>query len=306
MGFLRRILGAQPSRGIAPNHSTWYDLPDSGYFKVAGVGYYTAEISRVVPLQPTGHDPRSLDLTATVERDPENQYDANAVAVRLNGQLAGHIDAEHALAWSAFLARVEGEGYRGASVPARLWIGNEAYFLDIRADEDARYPLPSEAAAYYANLAQQQAEYERQREQQQAELEQRRVDREQARADRAARLRQVSGRRQGVVGVAAETSSALRADAGRRRPTARPAERRGRAPSRVSPARVPLQIRHWCLRPLKDESAHEAMTTRPTTRVAMNMTVESRPMIRPRMKTAMPTSTSPVSIPARRFTGPNC
>jgi hypothetical protein len=46
----------------------------------------------------------------------------------------------------ALLARLEADGYQ-ARVHARIWIGSDSYYLNLRADEDAEYLLPSEQAA---------------------------------------------------------------------------------------------------------------------------------------------------------------
>jgi hypothetical protein len=142
VGFLRRLLGGggdQPS-------AAWYEIPRGGYFAVAGVVHHTAEIARVYPLRRAGQEPVSQDIFATLQRQPQNPHDPNAVAVLLDGHLAGYIPKENASAWSHYLARLEADGYR-VKVHARIWIGNDNYYLNLRADEDADYALPSEQAS---------------------------------------------------------------------------------------------------------------------------------------------------------------
>jgi hypothetical protein len=106
--------------------------------------HHTAEISCVYPLRRAGEEPLTQDICATLHRDPQNPYDPNAVAVLLDGYLAGYIPKEKAPAWSRYLARLEAAGYR-ARVHARIWIGNDSYWLNLRADDDANYQWPSEA-----------------------------------------------------------------------------------------------------------------------------------------------------------------
>jgi hypothetical protein len=134
-----------------------YEVPRGGYFEVAGVAHHKDEIARVYPPRRPDQDPVTRDIFATLRREPENRYDPNAVAVLLEGRLAGYIPKEKAPAWSSYLARLEGEGYQ-ARVHARIWIGSGTYYLNVRADDEADYFLPSEVAAREAELAQEEAE----------------------------------------------------------------------------------------------------------------------------------------------------
>jgi hypothetical protein len=126
--------------------AAWYEIPRGGYFAVAGVLHHTDEIARVYPLRRAGHEPVTEDIFATLQREPQNRHDPNAVAVLLDGHMAGYIPKENAPAWSRYLARLEADGYQ-ARVQARIWIGSDSYYLNLRADEDAEYLLPSEQAA---------------------------------------------------------------------------------------------------------------------------------------------------------------
>lgn len=98
MGFLRRVLSGlddQPS-------AAWYEISRGGYFAVAGVLHHTDEIARVYPLRRAGHEPVTEDIFATLQREPQNRHDPNAVAVLLDGHMAGYIPKENAPAWSRY------------------------------------------------------------------------------------------------------------------------------------------------------------------------------------------------------------
>lgn len=144
MSILKRLFGARPA-APAPT-AGWYDLPRGGYFEVAGVVHHKAELARVFPPRPADDDPLIVEVDAVIARDRTNRHDPNAVAVLLHGQLAGYIPRQHASAWASFLDRVEAEGY-GVRATARVWIGNSAYYVNLRADEEATYPTPSEREA---------------------------------------------------------------------------------------------------------------------------------------------------------------
>lgn len=149
MSILKRLFGTQtapgPDRGQrAEPDAAWYTVPSGGYFEVAGTSHHYAELARVFPPRPSDDDPLKVEVDAVVERERDNPYDPNAVAVRIHGRLAGYIPREHAPAWAAFLDRLEAEGYR-ARATARVWIGHSAYYVNLRADEDAAYQTPGEA-----------------------------------------------------------------------------------------------------------------------------------------------------------------
>jgi hypothetical protein len=161
VGFLRRLLGGNAHRGDQPGLA-WYEIPRGGYFEVAGVAHHKDDIARVYPPRRDDQDPVTQDIFATLQREPQNHYDPNAVAVLLEGWLAGYIPKDKAPAWSSYLARLEAEGYR-ARVHARIWIGSGTYYLNLRAHEDAEYFLPSDLTAREAELAQQEAERQERR-----------------------------------------------------------------------------------------------------------------------------------------------
>jgi hypothetical protein len=160
VGFLKRLLaGGQP---WAPPALPVYEIPRGGYFEVAGVAHHKGDIARIYPPRRPDQDPVTQDIFATLRREPENRYDPNAVAVLLEGRLAGYIPKDKAPAWSGYLARLETEGYR-ARVHARIWIGSDNYYLNLRADDEADYYLPSELAAREAEQVQLEAEREERR-----------------------------------------------------------------------------------------------------------------------------------------------
>lgn len=110
MGFLKRALGAS-----APT-PTW-DIPPSGYIKVAGVMDHAAEIGTAFGRR---EDNLNEDVAVTLRRDPRNASDPNAVEVRLQGVTAGYLPKEIAAAWAPLLDRVE-QGGRVPTAIAKVW-----------------------------------------------------------------------------------------------------------------------------------------------------------------------------------------
>jgi len=117
MGFLRRFTGGSGQR-------EWI-VPEGPYTEVAGVFHHVADLGKVF-----GRVDEALieDMPATLVRDPRNQYDPNAVEVRIRGALAGYLPREMAAAWSARLAEADA---RGLTVRAKAhvwyrWARNES------------------------------------------------------------------------------------------------------------------------------------------------------------------------------------
>lgn len=73
---------------------------------------------------------RTEEVVATLEREPRNRRDPNAVRVTIDGSAVGYIAANRAAAWSNFLAGLEAEGY-SARVRARVRIGRSRYSVSL-------------------------------------------------------------------------------------------------------------------------------------------------------------------------------
>jgi len=100
MGFLRRFAGGNPRQ------PEWM-IPEGEYREVAGVIHHLAEFGHVFERV---DEALIEDMSAMLVRDPRNEYDSNAVEVRIRGALAGYPPHEIAAAWSARLAEAEARG----------------------------------------------------------------------------------------------------------------------------------------------------------------------------------------------------
>lgn len=95
------------------------------------------------------------DACAAIMRDPENQYDPNAVAVWIDGQaLVGHLPRDVAAQYTQRLESLERGTY--LQVPARVWIGQNSDWdsrtgseiKGIRGSVTVHLPDPSGIVAY--------------------------------------------------------------------------------------------------------------------------------------------------------------
>jgi hypothetical protein len=174
VGFLDRFRG----RGDEQNALRWFDLEPAGYFEIAGVAHHkdalraifgTREVHRNVvsesPIGDTGltltistgtTGQEILEVPAELRRDPRNRYDANAVEVRISDLLVGYIPTDAAPAWSRFLSTCEAEGYRVRAM-ARVWVGDDRYYVNLHAHRTAKHLPPLEAQAELRELAERAA-----------------------------------------------------------------------------------------------------------------------------------------------------
>lgn len=148
MAFLRRLLGGEDKQD--QRATNWFDVPAVGSFEVAGVAHHKQEIAKVIP--PVRGESETREVPAVLRRDPGNNFDPNAVEVLIGGQLVGYVPRSSAAAWSRFLDRLEREGY-AARAAARVWVGENAWFVTLHARPNADYRTPSEEAAFQQKQA---------------------------------------------------------------------------------------------------------------------------------------------------------
>lgn len=146
MAFLRRLLGVRDPQA----DPRWFDIPAEGSFEVAGVFHHKAELAAVIA--PVQGEPEARAVRAVLRRDPTNEFDQNAVEVRIDGALVGYVPRGSARAWSGWLQRLEQEGL-AARASARVWVGDDAWFVTVLARPDASYRTPDEQAAEERRLA---------------------------------------------------------------------------------------------------------------------------------------------------------
>lgn len=130
MGFLRRLLGSQPEPALEPTPDPaerlpTFDLGDqrgelpSGGFalasgpgmEVVGESHYREAIVGIVG--GTRREAVRLVTWAALVPEPENQYDRNAVGVRIGGVKVGHLSRGDAAAFAPVLARLTATGLVG-------------------------------------------------------------------------------------------------------------------------------------------------------------------------------------------------
>lgn len=152
MAFLRRLLGGEDKQ--EQSVTTWFDVPAVGSFEVAGVVHHKQDIAKVIPS--VRGEPETLEVPAILRRDPANAFDPNAVEVLIGGQLVGYVPRGSAEAWSGFLSRLEREGL-AARATARVWVGENAWFVTIHARANADYRTPTEETAFQQEKAEREA-----------------------------------------------------------------------------------------------------------------------------------------------------
>ena len=125
MGFLRRLLGSQSEPTPDPKRPPTIDLGDqrgelpAGGFallsgpgmEVVGESHYRDAIAGIAG--GTRRDAVKLVTWAALVPEPENQYDGNAVGVRIGGVKVGHLSRDDAAAFAPVLARLTAAGLVG-------------------------------------------------------------------------------------------------------------------------------------------------------------------------------------------------
>jgi hypothetical protein len=84
--------------------------------QVAGESHYFRDLARLAGHVPVGE----REVAASLQREPGNRYDPNAVKVIIEGKLVGYLPREDAAAYQAPLQLIERWG-RVATCRARLW-----------------------------------------------------------------------------------------------------------------------------------------------------------------------------------------
>jgi hypothetical protein len=112
---------ALPSDPKPPDQSSWLQLPTinpGAPVDVVGESYHQAELEMIGGGRTPNGLPRRL-VTATLVREPDNPYDANAVRVDIAGLVVGHLSREDAPTFHAIIDRLA-KGNRAATCRAVL------------------------------------------------------------------------------------------------------------------------------------------------------------------------------------------
>lgn len=102
----------QPRSATATHSQGLYRLRAGGTVEVVGEAYYQVALERVAG----GRSPDSADLevTATLLPEPDNPYDPNAIAVRIDGATVGYMSREDAIDYGPVVQRLAAMGCVGA------------------------------------------------------------------------------------------------------------------------------------------------------------------------------------------------
>ena len=103
MSWLQRLIGGKPTR--EDSVQAWLMKPERVDAGVPTVGEqsYQSAINRIAgPKTPDG--PTNPQQVAILVAEPKNRYDPNAISVRIDGQVVGYLDREHAV-WYGPLVR---------------------------------------------------------------------------------------------------------------------------------------------------------------------------------------------------------
>ncbi len=79
----------QTSEAVDPTEPNTYTLKTA----IVGVRFYQGAVELLTAIRPDGE---SIDVTLTLVREPTNEFDANDIAVHLDGKKVGHIPAPQA------------------------------------------------------------------------------------------------------------------------------------------------------------------------------------------------------------------
>ena len=95
MGFLRRLLGGQPTASAVDG---WKVEParDDAVVEVVGEGSYQSSLLALAGKRgPDG--PTNTEFLAALVREPQNRFDENAIAVHIDSRLVGYLSREDAI-----------------------------------------------------------------------------------------------------------------------------------------------------------------------------------------------------------------
>jgi HIRAN domain len=95
------------------------ELCGDGYCAVVGESFYQEALRATSRLCTTGADGRST-FTAVLVAEPDNPYDANAIAVYSPAGKVGHLSRDDAFLYQEVITEVARRGYQGGACNAHL------------------------------------------------------------------------------------------------------------------------------------------------------------------------------------------
>lgn len=116
MGLLSWLFGFGGARDSSPlpNNTSHGERRISGpgdfEFDIVGESHYQAELTRLAG--PKTDDGVEVECDAVLMPEPSNPYDANAVAVLIEGEKVGYLSRADAARWDAQLNRLGWDGER--------------------------------------------------------------------------------------------------------------------------------------------------------------------------------------------------
>jgi hypothetical protein len=98
---------------------TAFELPPDGYRAVVGESFHQDALVATVPLTAPGEEGRPMFLALLVA-EPENPYDANAIAIHSAAGKVGHLSRRDAVDYAPVMASLAERGYASGSCEAFL------------------------------------------------------------------------------------------------------------------------------------------------------------------------------------------
>ncbi|MCW3001770.1 MAG: hypothetical protein JWQ20_1068 [Conexibacter sp.] len=96
-----------------------FELPPDGYRAVVGESFHQDALAATAPLARPGEEGRPM-FRAVLLAEPDNPYDANAIAIHSAAGKVGHLSRGEALDYAPVMAALADHGYASGSCEAFL------------------------------------------------------------------------------------------------------------------------------------------------------------------------------------------
>jgi hypothetical protein len=126
-----------------------FELPPDGYRAVVGESFHQDALTATAPLTQPGEEGRPM-FRAVLVAEPENPYDANAIAVHSAAGKVGHLSRSEALDYAPVMAALAEHGHSAGSCDAFLNGGpaeGKSFGVVLRVSPPADCVLEIRAAA---------------------------------------------------------------------------------------------------------------------------------------------------------------
>lgn len=108
------IMGGQMQKYLLPGKDNWHNL------EIVGEAYRETQISAALGRQMKLDEEIEETLEALLVPEPDNPHDANAISVRVRGQVVGYLSREAATLYRPIIHRITASGLV-ATTTSRIW-----------------------------------------------------------------------------------------------------------------------------------------------------------------------------------------